>query len=109
MPCNSRTASRKAVGMAPGDPALQRPKICQTLLAASGSAATIQMIRFIRITPQGSSFRALPKTLEPLPNLETVRMFGLSMTEILLLLFLGVLLFGKRLPEVGRQVGKTLM
>jgi sec-independent protein translocase protein TatA len=36
-------------------------------------------------------------------------MFGLSMTEILLLLFLGVLLFGKRLPEVGRTVGKTLI
>jgi sec-independent protein translocase protein TatA len=36
-------------------------------------------------------------------------MFGLSMTEILMLLFLGVLLFGKRLPEVGRTVGKTLI
>ncbi len=36
-------------------------------------------------------------------------MFGLSMTDILLLLFLGVLLFGKRLPEVGRTVGKTLI
>ena len=35
-------------------------------------------------------------------------MFGLGMTEILLLLVLGVLLFGKRLPEVGRSVGKGM-
>jgi sec-independent protein translocase protein TatA len=36
-------------------------------------------------------------------------MFGLGMTEILILLILGVLLFGKNLPEVGRQVGKMLV
>jgi sec-independent protein translocase protein TatA len=36
-------------------------------------------------------------------------MFGLGMMEILVLLVLGVLLFGKRLPEVGRSVGKTIM
>lgn|SRR5262245_52285072 len=36
-------------------------------------------------------------------------MFGLSMTHIIVLLVLGVLLFGKRLPEVGRSVGKVLM
>lgn len=36
-------------------------------------------------------------------------MFGLGMTEILILLVLGVLLFGKNLPEVGRSVGKMLM
>ena len=35
-------------------------------------------------------------------------MFGLGMTEILILLLLGVLLFGKRLPEVGRSVGKMI-
>jgi sec-independent protein translocase protein TatA len=36
-------------------------------------------------------------------------MFGLGMTEIMVLLVLGVLLFGKRLPEVGRSVGKMLV
>jgi sec-independent protein translocase protein TatA len=36
-------------------------------------------------------------------------MFGLTMTEIVLLLFLGVLLFGKRLPEIGKTVGKTII
>ena len=36
-------------------------------------------------------------------------MFGLGMGEILLLLVLGVLLFGKRLPEVGRSVGKMIV
>jgi len=36
-------------------------------------------------------------------------MFGLGMGEILLLLLLGVLLFGKRLPEVGRSVGKMIV
>jgi len=31
------------------------------------------------------------------------------MTEVMILLVLGVLLFGKRLPEVGRSVGKAIM
>jgi sec-independent protein translocase protein TatA len=34
-------------------------------------------------------------------------MFGLGGQEILLLIILGILLFGKRLPEVGRSLGKT--
>jgi sec-independent protein translocase protein TatA len=32
--------------------------------------------------------------------------FGLGFGEIVLLLIVGVLLFGKNLPEVGRSVGK---
>ncbi|HLW68854.1 MAG TPA: twin-arginine translocase TatA/TatE family subunit [Gemmataceae bacterium] len=36
-------------------------------------------------------------------------MFGLEMSHILILLLLGVLLFGKRLPEVSRSVAKTIM
>jgi sec-independent protein translocase protein TatA len=36
-------------------------------------------------------------------------MFGLGGQEILLLLVLGVLLFGRKLPELGRSVGKTLV
>ena len=36
-------------------------------------------------------------------------MFGLGAQEMLLLILLGVLLFGKRLPEVGRSLGKTVM
>jgi sec-independent protein translocase protein TatA len=36
-------------------------------------------------------------------------MFGLGGQEILLLIVLGVLLFGRKLPEVGRSLGKTVV
>ena len=36
-------------------------------------------------------------------------MFGLGGPEILLLVVLGVLLFGRKLPEVGRSIGKTVV
>ena len=36
-------------------------------------------------------------------------MFGLGGHEILLLVVLGVLLFGRKLPEVGRSLGKTVV
>jgi len=36
-------------------------------------------------------------------------MFGLGGQEIILLLVLGVLLFGRKLPELGRSVGKTFV
>jgi sec-independent protein translocase protein TatA len=36
-------------------------------------------------------------------------MFGLGGTEMLILVILGVLLFGKKLPEVGRSLGKGLV
>jgi len=36
-------------------------------------------------------------------------MFGLGGTEMFILLVLGVLLFGKKLPEVGRSLGKGLV
>jgi sec-independent protein translocase protein TatA len=36
-------------------------------------------------------------------------MFGLGGQEILLLLVLGVLLFGRKLPELGRSLGKTVV
>jgi len=35
--------------------------------------------------------------------------FALSSAQILVLLVVGILLFGKRLPEVGRSLGKGLM
>ncbi len=34
---------------------------------------------------------------------------GLGTGEMLLLLVLGLLLFGRKLPEIGRSVGKTLV
>jgi sec-independent protein translocase protein TatA len=36
-------------------------------------------------------------------------MFGLGGSEMFILLILGVLLFGKKLPEVGRSLGKGLV
>jgi len=36
-------------------------------------------------------------------------MFGLGPLEIMIVLVIGVLLFGKNLPSVGRQLGKSLM
>lgn len=36
-------------------------------------------------------------------------MFGLGYPEILMILGVGVLLFGKRLPEVGRSLGKGIV
>ena len=36
-------------------------------------------------------------------------MFGLGGQEILLLLVLGVLLFGRKLPDIGRSIGKTMV
>ncbi len=36
-------------------------------------------------------------------------MFGLGGQEMLLLVVLGVLLFGRKLPEVGRSLGKTMV
>ena len=36
-------------------------------------------------------------------------MFGLGPMEMMIVLVIAVLLFGKRLPEVGRSLGKGLM
>ena len=36
-------------------------------------------------------------------------MFGIGIQEMIIIGAIGVLLFGKRLPEVGRSVGKSLM
>lgn len=36
-------------------------------------------------------------------------MFGIGPPEMLILLVIGVLLFGKNLPTVGRQLGKSMM
>ena len=36
-------------------------------------------------------------------------MFGLGGAEMLALLILGVLLFGKKLPEVGKSLGRSMV
>ena len=36
-------------------------------------------------------------------------MFGLGPTEMMIVLVIAVLLFGKRLPEVGRSLGKGIV
>jgi len=35
-------------------------------------------------------------------------MFGLGFQEILIIAIIGVILFGKRLPDVGRYLGKSI-
>lgn len=46
---------------------------------------------------------------QPLTTNHLSPMFGLGPTEMLIVLVIGVLLFGKNLPNVGRQLGKSLM
>jgi sec-independent protein translocase protein TatA len=35
-------------------------------------------------------------------------MFGLGMSEVLVVLVIGLLLFGKKLPDLARSLGKAL-
>jgi sec-independent protein translocase protein TatA len=61
----------------------------------------------------GVTFNLLPTRFAPSHEEEIMYslfgMFGLGGPEILLLVVLGVLLFGRKLPEVGRSIGKTVV
>lgn len=42
-------------------------------------------------------------------NTNLFAIFGLGYTEVLIILVLGVLLFGRKLPEMGKYFGKTIV
>ncbi|GEM_PF-762623 len=42
-------------------------------------------------------------------NTSLFAIFGLGPTELLIILVLGVLLFGRKLPEMGKYFGKTIV
>jgi len=39
----------------------------------------------------------------------TLAFFNLGTTELIVLAILGLLIFGRRLPEIGKSVGKTIV
>lgn len=48
--------------------------------------------------------------MAPLPTISTLALIGnIGHWEIILILLVALLLFGKRLPEVGRSVGKAIV
>ncbi|MCX5658489.1 MAG: twin-arginine translocase TatA/TatE family subunit [Planctomycetota bacterium] len=47
--------------------------------------------------------------LSPLSNLTTLGFLNLNPMELLLIALLALLIFGKRLPEVGRSLGKGIV
>src|SRR5205085_2291790 len=58
---------------------------------------------------RGSWFRPLQRDPHTTLARRVRTMFGLGGQEMLILLILGVLLFGKKLPDVGRSLGKGLV
>ncbi|HVS73573.1 MAG TPA: twin-arginine translocase TatA/TatE family subunit [Phycisphaerae bacterium] len=41
--------------------------------------------------------------------IEPLAMFNFSPTELIIVGIVGILLFGRRLPEIGRSLGKTIV
>jgi len=49
-----------------------------------------------------------PQRTRPKPDQE-LEMFGLNTWELVIILAIGLLLFGRRLPDVGRSLGKGIV
>src|SRR5207245_2356795 len=60
------------------------------------------------ITPQGPLLRPLPERKPTRRHIWGSAMFGIGFSELLVVMVIALFLFGNRLPEVARSLGKSL-